>query len=228
HEPFLCTTSPYPDVNPGSMSRTLGTFSARLAHVRRLPMRLRIAALGEGLSACSPEESEALALELLELAILPAFDTRASSVRAPRMLSFIPRFLSAQRAVLADAALAEISRAWAFIPTSIVPAAIAAGKDRWQAVIRQLTIEPSRSARFSLAKLCGDVGDANLAGLAAGMLLDQDEEVAQAAEKSLVTLALSLVVRDLVNTTASAFLAEDSGLTQALTVGFTGEADQLL
>src|SRR5262245_13124329 len=116
------------------MSRTLGTFSARPAQIRKLPLRLTIAGLGEDLSACSADESEALALELLELAILPAFDSGASSVRAPRVLSFIPRLLGAQRAVLADAALAEVSRAWAFIPTSIVPAAIAAGKDRWQAV----------------------------------------------------------------------------------------------
>src|SRR6185503_11360169 len=80
--PYMLASSPSAPISglrlqedKGSMSRTLGTFSARLAQTRKLPLRLRIAALGEGLSACSPEESEALALELLELAILPAFDS---------------------------------------------------------------------------------------------------------------------------------------------------------
>src|SRR3954470_1833161 len=185
------------------MSRSLGTFSARLAHIRRLPVRLRIAALGEGLLACSPDESEALALELLELAVLPAFAANDLPVRAPRLLSLIRRIRRAQSASVADAALAEISRVWAFIPSSVVPAAIAAGKDRWKAVIRQVTTDPSRFTQISLAKLTADSRDVELAPLAAAMLHDNDDQVAQSAERSLLRLCLTQWRQDLAQTTAS-------------------------
>ena len=178
------------------MSRLLRSISARLAQVRRLPPTLRIAALGEGLAACAPDESEALALELLELAVLPAFAQTEEPVRSGLLKSFIQRCQRAQVDRLADRALAEISRRWAFIPMPVIPAALAAGENRWQDVIRQVATDPSRLPRLSLAKLAGDAGDARLSALAASMLLDQDPDVAHAAERALVTLALSVLRQD--------------------------------
>jgi hypothetical protein len=212
------------------MSRSLGTFSARLARVRRLPSKLRIAALGAGLAACSPAESEALALELLELAVLPSFEDRATSVRSGRLVSFLQRRFRRRSAETADAALAEVSRAWAFIPGVLIPALLAAGGNRWQAVIRQVATDPSTAARLSLAKLAGDAADARLAHLTAAMLHDQDENVAHAAERSLTTLCLSVVLRDLAQTPVHLWMnldGDDGPIGRALLLGLAGDADEL-
>jgi hypothetical protein len=116
------------------------------------------------------------------------------------------------------------------MPTAVVPAALAAGKDRWKAVIRQVTTDPSRSARLSLAKLAGDAGDTRLAAIAASMLHDQDEPVALAAERSLVALSLSGWVQSLAQTPLRAFLTTDPHpeLARGLAVGLDGTLEELL
>jgi hypothetical protein len=212
------------------MSRTLNTFSGRLSRVRSLSPKLRIAALGESLAACSPTEAEALALELLELAVLPAFDPSGPPVRPHGLLSLIRRISRASRARLADRALAQISRFWAFIPAPVVPAALAAGENRWQDVIRQVATDPSRLPRLSVAKLAGDTGDSRLGFAAASMLFDQDEQVAHAAERALVTLCLSLLRQDIACSSACRYLALDpdvSLLGRGLVLGLSGEPDEL-
>src|SRR5215467_13755098 len=110
------------------MSRLSKPISARLAQIRRLPAKLRVAALGEGLAACSPDESEALALELLELAVFPTFAENEKTVRARGVFSLLDRARRAQVAKVSERALAEISRRWVFIPTTVIPAALAAGE----------------------------------------------------------------------------------------------------
>ncbi len=212
------------------MSRSLNTFSGRLSQVRGLSPKLRIAALGESLATCSPDESEALALELLELAVLPAFDPSGPPVRPHGLLSFIRRMSRARRARLADRALAQISRFWTFIPASVIPAALAAGENRWQDVIRQVATDPSRLPRLSLAKLAGDTGDSRLGFAAASMLFDQDEQVAHGAERALVTLCLSLLRQDIASSSACRYLALDpdvSLLGRGLVLGLSGEPDEL-
>jgi hypothetical protein len=211
------------------MSRHSKPISARLAQVQRLPAKLRIAALGEGLAACSPDESEALALELLELAVFPAFADNATPVRARTLFSFMERARRAQVARLADRALAEISRRWGFIPSTVIPAALAAGENRWQDVIRQVATDPSRLPRLSLAKLAADAGDARLSALAASMLFDQDEEVAQGAERALVTLALSLLRQDVALTTCATYLVDEPEVSggRGLVLGLSGNPDEL-
>jgi hypothetical protein len=211
------------------MSRHSKPISARLAQIQRLPAKLRIAALGEGLAACSPDESEALALELLELAVFPAFAENTNPVRARGVFSLFERARRAQVARVADKALAEISRRWGFIPTAVIPAALAAGENRWQDVIRQVATDPSRLPRLSLAKLAADAGDAQLSALAASMLFDLDEEVAQGAERALVTLALSLLRQDVALTTCASYLIEEPEISggRGLVLGLSGNPDEL-
>src|ERR1051326_3837163 len=132
------------------MSRRVEPFQARLFDLRHLPLSLRVAALGEALAACSPSESEAIALELLELAVLPAFVPSAEPVRALRALSFIKRLWAQHESRKSAIPLAEICRRWAFIPGAVLPAALSTGRGRWHEVVPPAATYPSQATRPSL------------------------------------------------------------------------------
>lgn len=171
------------------LSRLISTFRERAELVNRLPWRLRLAALGEGLAACSPDEAEVLAPMLVELAVRPVSDGGLMPVPefARKALEYIGLGDSTRRC---DLALGALAQGWGRLPLMARRAAVAVGVGRWHAVIGGLHTDPRAEVRASIADLSFDAGDARLAGVAAELLGDVDSGVASKAERAVVGLAL--------------------------------------
>jgi HEAT repeat protein len=208
------------------MSRMIKTFSDRLTLARRLPAPLRIAALGEALACASPEEAERLVPELLDLAVVPTFEEKGPAVRAGSTLPFVQR----RTERLADLALAQIARSWRQVIPEVAQAVLAVGEDRWASVLPRLSTDPSTPVRLSLAALVGDAGDTRVSYLLSGMLHDQDKDVRDQAEQSLLLMALSVLRQELAANPGTARYvsnATPTHLRRVVHVGLRGPLDEL-
>lgn len=173
------------------MSRPHHTFSERLAQVEHLAPGLRIAALGDVLLGCSPEESAEAAPALLELAAETVFDGRSLAVRFFRATQVIPR-LEVRCRHRSHAAIAQLARVYSRLCTEHRMVARTLGAASWSAVVGPIATDPVPAARRSLALLAEESGDPRLFEVLSPLLLDRRSEVAAQAERAFVRLALSL------------------------------------
>ncbi len=208
------------------MSRFIKTFSDRLTLARRLPVPLRIAALGEALACASPAESERLVPELLDLAVVPTFEGGRGAVRAARLLPFTKRRNERQ----SDLALTQLARCWRQVIPEYAQAVLAVGENRWSSLLPRLGTDPRTPVRLSLASLVGDAGDTRLAFLLTGMLHDQDAAVGDQAEQSLLVLSVSVLRQELAANPATARFVSGvipPHLARVVHVGVRGPVDEL-
>jgi hypothetical protein len=160
-----------------------------------LPPDLRAAAFGEALLACGSGESDAFVPELLELAILPAFEEGDGAVR--RWSQLWRETVGKSAAVArADEALGHIARAWENLSPAMRRTALGVGESRWHTVAPALAADARPLVRRSIARLAGDAGDARLADLAAALLFDTDPAVSELADRALVMLTLASLQND--------------------------------
>lgn len=171
------------------MSRPNSTFSERAEVLDRLSFRLRLAAVGEGLLAGSPEEAEVLAPWLVEALAASPFVESPSAVRAT--WEAVARFLgidtAEHRAMLAAG---QIVRCWGTLPELVRIAALACGRGRWGAVLPGVATDERAEVRLGAAWLAFDAGDFALAPTCVELLTDPSPAVADMSERALVALAL--------------------------------------
>lgn len=120
----------------------------RERHIRRLSAFPRLAALSAALPWARAEELPWLLTELLELAVPPA-PTAKPGWRQRRQKQDAAR--------LSQEALAEVVRRWMVIPADVKPAALAIGRDRWPAAVRQ--VGPDAAAARGIAALALETFD---------------------------------------------------------------------
>lgn len=140
--------------------------------LRRLPTAAMLSALGHGLSVASRSERSQLAVELLELALI---DPHA----APK------------RRRIADQALAEVVRNWSRLPDDVRHAAGSVGTGRWIKAA-ETALAGGLRERGSVALLAEHLAEPALGEPVLGLLGDESKEVAAAAERALLALALTL------------------------------------
>jgi hypothetical protein len=176
------------------VSRPNSTFSERAEVLDRLSFRLRLAAVGEGLLAGSPEEAEVLAPWLVEALAASPFVERPSAVRA--LWEAVARFLgidtAEHRAMLAAG---QIVRCWGTLPELVRIAALACGRGRWGAVLPGVATDDRAEVRLGAAWLAFDAGDFALAPTCVELLTDPSPAVADMSERALVALALRRAMR---------------------------------
>lgn len=176
------------------MSRPNSTFSERAEVLDRLSFRLRLAAVGEGLLAGSPEEAEVLAPWLVEALAASPFVERPSAVRA--LWEAAARFLGIDTAEhKATLAAGQIVRCWGTLPELVRIAALACGRGRWGAVLPGVATDDRAEVRLGAAWLAFDAGDFALAPTCVELLTDPSPAVADMGERALVALALRRAMR---------------------------------
>lgn len=173
------------------MSRPNHTFSERLAQVVRLAPGLRIAALGDVLLGCAPEESAEAAPALLELAAETVFEGRSPAVRFFRATGVIP-WIEARYRRQSHAAITQLARVYSRLSEDHRALARTLGAGTWNAVVGPLATDPVPAARRSLALLAEESGDPGLFEALPALLVDRRSEVAAQAERAIVRLSVSL------------------------------------
>jgi len=145
------------------MPRPTSIADPRIRLVRRLRPGLRLAALADALTVCSPREAPALATELVELAVTPPRKDPPGWARIPPIEGI---FDAVHRAgvVRADRALAALARHWADLPDELRGPAAAVGAGRWGDALNPDT------PPLCLAELARDTDDVSLAPALVGAL----------------------------------------------------------
>lgn len=172
------------------MSRPIHTFSERLEQVVRLTPGLRVVALGDVLMGCSPQESLEAAPALLELAAETVFDDRSRAVRFFRATRVIP-WLEARYRRRSLAAVAQLARVYCRLCDEHRTLARTLGAGSRKLVVGPLATDPAPDTRRSLALLAEESGDPDLFQILPALIVDRRPEVAAAAERALVRLAVS-------------------------------------
>jgi len=89
------------------------------------------------------------------------------------------------------AALNELVRSWASLPPDVRPLAAAVGRGRLLDAATPALGHASTRVRLGLAQMAGDARDAGLATIAGDLVADSSGDVAEVAERALVSLALA-------------------------------------
>ena len=144
----------------------------RIALIRKLPTPAMLSALGHGLSVAPSSERGALAVELLELALI---DANAKPARRR----------------IADAALAQVVKTWSKLPDDVRLAAGAVGVGRWRAAAEDAMAGTPRQ-RGSVALLAEHLAEPALGDLVQRLLADETKEVAAAAERAVLAMVLAI------------------------------------
>lgn len=163
----------------------------RLDEVRSLARPARLAALTAALDQGGEHELLAIAIELIELAIVPDVPTGRRSFP-----------WHGQSRIWADKALGHVLARWERLPDEARTAALVVGSTRLAGSARRVLDSQSRehsraspdrpidSVRRSIALLAQHAGDAGLLQVCAPLLGDDDEGVASLAEGALLALAM--------------------------------------
>ena len=165
------------------------SLAERIQHLRRLPRSARVSALSESLAVARPDEIEALAVELIELAI--GADDPPRVGRGPIGLLIAPvRWVSRRRRErLARPARLELARRWTVLSAECRETALAIGRGRWGDAVELLVGSTSADERLCAAMLVGDLGRPELVGPLVTLLFDEDSRVSKSAEAGLVRAA---------------------------------------
>ncbi len=163
-------------------------FPERIQDLRRLPRRACIRALSDTLVVASTEEREALAVELIELAIGPSEPTGGGGPIAT-LIAPIRGLTRRLRERATEPARLELVRRWGLLSTQGKETALAIGRGRWDRAIESLVGAESVDDRLAVAQMVSDLGQPDNVGALAVLINDGDESVSKAAEAGLVRVA---------------------------------------
>lgn len=161
--------------------------TSRLRLVRSLPTMPRLAALVAGLDQAVQAESDPIAIELIELAIMP---------EPPR--SLVQRLWARDAAARADLALQHLIARWDSLSDEVRLTAHTVGSGRWAAQAHRALDDPPRDppmpeperVKRSIALLAQHARDPALLELCVALLADPHEPVADEAERAILAMTL--------------------------------------
>lgn len=98
---------------------------------------------------------------------------------------------------------------WRQVPPDLSSAVVAAGRERWGTILPRLSTDPSGETRAAVAEVLGKTVDWTLAPLLVELLHDDDREVGNQAERSLIGLSVRVLRADVgAEATTARFLAD--------------------
>jgi len=160
-----------------------------LKHVLAMPLRLQVAALGEGLRVGEPVECQHFALRLIEIAGFGGSGMKQRSLGPMELLGSISGHWRARQA---ETALRELALGWNRLSPEMRKLALSLGRPRWISVTRSLGQDADIKSRVLALDIACDTGDPGFGVMVCSMLGDEHQSVRLAADNTLVRLVLRM------------------------------------
>lgn len=155
-----------------------------LGLIAKLPLRQRVAALGEALLVADDNTRATSAMMLIEIA---GYRTD------PILRTPIGAIANTWRARSSNEALHALARGFKRIDPSLRPLALALGRDPWLSATRALAASDHEDERLVALSIARNTADPALAALAADLLEDPSTRVSKDADQTLLSMALALL-----------------------------------
>ncbi len=168
----------------------------------RLPVRQRIAALGEAILVVPASQRDEVALKLIELA---GFDLTGSacghgtdlqrheleSAAGPiELLARIPQRWQGRHA---HEAMRALARAWGVLSRPMRELGAGLGRHRWLVTAEGLARDADPHARLAALSIAHDTADPGFAKIAGMLLVDEDRSVRQSADRTIMRLTMVML-----------------------------------
>ncbi len=159
--------------------------------VRKLPMRQRVAALGEALLVAPIHERDALAWQLVEIAGYAPKNEKKSQAAGP--VELISGFPLRWRARFADDALCALARGWLQLSPEVRGVAAGLGRQRWLDTVNTLKDDAAPGSRLAAIAIASDTADPGFGPVVCALLSDEQQTVRLAADKALLRLTVTML-----------------------------------
>jgi len=154
-----------------------------------LPLRLQVAALGEGLRVGEGVECQHFALRLIEIA---GYGQRGIADNSLGPIELMVGLSDRWRARHAGSALMALAMGWGKLTPEIRKIAVALGRGRWIAAVKEMSRDAQVETRLGALAIAMDTGDPGFGVMVCSMLGDEHSKVRLAADKTLMGLVLDL------------------------------------
>jgi HEAT repeat protein len=155
-----------------------------------MPRGPRVRALSDTLAVASPDECDALAVELIELAIGPGeLEPIASVGPIHALVRPIQHLARRHREQRTQPARLELVRRWSVLSDHCKETALAIGRSGWDDAIDSLVGAEATADRLAVTQMVSDLGQPDKVGALVALINDADEAIAKAAEAGLVRAA---------------------------------------
>lgn len=154
-----------------------------------LPLRLQVAALGEGLKVGQGVECQRLAIRLIEIA---GFGRGGMAEKALGPVELLAGLSDRWRARHGESALRALAMGWSNLDADMRRLAVALGRRRWVAVVKTMGEDSDAGVRMTALKIAMDTGDPGFGVMVCSMLGDEHSKVRLGADKTLIGLVLGM------------------------------------
>ncbi len=154
-----------------------------------LPLRLQVAALGEGLRVGQAVECQHFALRLVEVA---GYGQVGMNQQSLGPIALMTNLSDRWRARHADSALRALAMGWGNLSSDMRRISLALGRSRWIAVIKSMSEDSDAATRLSAIQIAMDTGDPGFGVMVCTLLSDEHSKVRLAADKALICLVLGM------------------------------------
>jgi hypothetical protein len=159
--------------------------------VRKLPVRQRVAALGDALLTASVHERDAHALQLIETAGFASSNNNLHRAAGPiELFTGLSTRLNARSA---DEALLALARGWLQLSDPMRDIAAALGRQRWINAAEKLKSDPAPGSRLAALAIAEDTADPGFGRLVCQLLGDEQQSVRAAADRALLRLTVTML-----------------------------------
>ena len=159
--------------------------------MRKLPIRQRVAALGEALLVAPIHERDQHAYQLIEIAGYAT--SNAGSSRAAGPIELVTGLVGRLRVRSADEAMYELARGWLQLSEPLRELAAGLGRQRWLEAAERLKTDPTPGSRLAAASIAEDTADPGFGRLVCHLLGDEQQSVRAAADRALLRLTVTML-----------------------------------
>ena len=159
--------------------------------MRKLPIRQRVAALGEALLVAPIHERDQHAYQLIEIAGYAT--ANAGSTRAAGPIELVTGLAARLRARSADDAMLALARGWLQLSEPLRDLAAGLGRQRWLEAAERLRTDPTPGSRLAAVAIAEDTADPGFGRLVCQLLGDEQQSVRAAADRALLRLTVTML-----------------------------------
>ncbi len=167
----------------------------------RLPLRQRIAALGEGILVAPVSERDEMAMMLIELAGFHAHWPHGQRTDLQRYehesasspIELITRIPQRWQRRHANEAMLALARAWGGLSIPMRELSAGLGRHRWFVAAEALAHGTDPDARLAALSIARDTADPGFAKIVGHLLADEHQLVRQSADKALLRLTMVML-----------------------------------
>jgi len=154
-----------------------------------LPLRLQVAALGEGLRVGQATECQHFALRLIEIA---GYGQVGMNQQSMGPIALMTNLSDRWRARHGESALRSLAMGWENLSPEMRRISVTLGRSRWISIVKIMSEDSDVATRLSAIRIALDTGDPGFGVMVCTMLSDEHSKVRMAADKALIGLVLGM------------------------------------